>query len=70
MVIGMDGNKTGELIAARLSDLGMTQTQLAEVIGVSYQQVSNWATGFRRPNMASLIKLAAALKCKADDLIR
>ena len=49
---------------------GLTQTQLAELIGCPHQSINKWETGVNKPGMQSLIKLARALDCSIDDLIR
>ena len=48
---------------------GLTQTQLAELIGCHQQSINKWETGKCAPGMQSLIKLARALGCSIDDLI-
>lgn len=48
---------------------GMTQQQLAEAIGVSWQQISNWERGDRNPKLGALQKIAEATGCKLEDLI-
>ena len=49
---------------------GLTQAQLADLVGCYQQAVNKWETGKRKPGMQSLIKLARALDCSIDDLIR
>ena len=49
---------------------GLTQAQLAELIGCPQQTINKWETGLRKPGMQSLIKLSRALGCSIDDLIR
>lgn len=48
---------------------GLTQAQLAELIGCPQQSVNKWETGIHKPGMQSLIKLARAFGCSIDDLI-
>lgn len=57
----MGGNSKDELagrIRSRRDELGMTQRQLAEALGVSIQSVSDWERGVSRPweNLAALAK--------------
>lgn len=59
---------TGDLIRSRRIASGMTQVQLAELIGCTQKDVSRWENGEREPGVSSLKKLAAALGCKIDDL--
>ena len=42
---GMDTHRTGQLIAARRKELGLTQKQLAAQLNVSDRAVSKWETG-------------------------
>jgi transcriptional regulator with XRE-family HTH domain len=41
---------------------GLSQTQLAEYVGVSYQQIQKYETGVNRPKVKTLQKLAEALE--------
>lgn len=49
---------------------GLTQAQLADLAGCHQQAINMWETGRRKPGMESLLKLARALDCSIDDLIR
>lgn len=40
---------------------GMTQAQLGNLLGISYQQLGNWESGRRTPNADNQIKIASAL---------
>lgn len=51
-------------------EAGMTQTALAEKIGVSQQAVSFWETGERYPRTADLPRIADALGVSIDELVR
>ena len=42
---GMDTHRTGQLIAARRKELGLTQKQLAGQLNVSDRAVSKWERG-------------------------
>lgn len=44
----MDTRKTGQLIAARRKELGLTQKQLAGQLNVSDRAVSKWERGISR----------------------
>lgn len=48
---------------------GLTQKQLAELLGVKQQNVSDWERSARSPSVKNLKKLADALNCRIDDLI-
>lgn len=47
-------------IKALRESLGMTQTQLAEVCGVSRQAVYQWEAGTRNPSKGSVMLMRAA----------
>lgn len=53
---------------ARMSK-GWTQEQLADAIGVVYQQVGIWETGRRKPKMQTLMKIGKALGVDWKELI-
>ena len=65
----MDHLKTGEVISKRRKELGLTQNQLAQSLGVSFQAVSKWENSTAYPDIAMLPKLAAALNTTADALL-
>lgn len=48
---------------------GMTQSQLAEVIGCTQKDVSRWERGVYSPRVDVLVKMAGALGCPLEDLI-
>lgn len=55
------------ITAARLA-AGLTQSQLAALVGVAPQQIGAWERGERNPKTAALLSLASALKCPVEDL--
>ena len=57
----MDTHRTGQLIAARRKELGLTQKQLAGQLNVSDRAVSKWERGAGFPDIALLEPLADAL---------
>ena len=57
-------------IARLRIERGLTQAQLADLVGCYQQAINKWETGKRKPGMQSLIKLSRALDCSVDDLIR
>lgn len=56
-------------IARARRERGWMQSQLAEAVGTSTRQISNWECGFRRPNAKNLQRLADVLGVDADTLI-
>jgi len=51
----------GSRIAARRQALGLSQTQLAERVGVSFQQIQKYETGINRISASRLHQIALAL---------
>lgn len=47
---------------------GITQAQLAALVGVQQNTASQWETGDRRPPSIILPRLADALGCTIDEL--
>ena len=62
-----------EALGGRLETLmkakGMTQTRLAEKLGVSNAAVWNFINGACFPNIGTLVKIANALDCSSDYLL-
>lgn len=52
----------GQRIAARRVALGLTQQQLAEAVGVSFQQIHKYERGINRVSAARLWQIADALR--------
>lgn len=59
----------GEKLRAARQRAGMTQTQLAEAIGVKQKDVSRWEAGQIEPGVLIVKKMAQALGCSMDDLV-
>ena len=51
------------------TEKGITQTALAETVGVTGQAICNYEVGIREPNLETLRNLAAALEVTVDELI-
>lgn len=54
----------GELIDLK----GLKRKWIAEQLGVSAKQVSNWVTGYSFPTVDKAFKLAKLLNVKVDEL--
>lgn len=48
---------------------GLTQKQLAALLGVSQAAVAMWENGDRKPDIVMLKKLSGVLCCTADALL-
>jgi transcriptional regulator with XRE-family HTH domain len=59
----------GERMAALRKEQGLTQTQLAELLGVSQQQVASFEAGRRRVTVAMLPAVARALGVSVEELV-
>lgn len=65
----MDHLKTGEIISKKRKELGLTQSQLAQTLNISFQAVSKWENATAYPDIEMLPKLAAALNTTVDALL-
>lgn len=61
--------KVGQTIKALRQKKDMTQLNLADELGVSYQAVSNWERGNSMPDISKLKELAGVLGCTIDELL-
>ena len=59
-----------EGLAPRRKAAGMTQAQLAEIIGVERAALAMWEIGANWPSARILPALADTLLCTVDDLYR
>lgn len=57
----IDSKTIGEKVKFRRQDVGMSQEQLAEILGVSYQQVQRYENGKNKMNVESIQIIAEAL---------
>lgn len=58
----------GSAIKKLRTDSKVTQEEVAEYLGISYQAVSKWETGTTMPDITLLPKLAAFFGVRIDDL--
>ena len=65
----VDPKKTGNQIAALRKTLGITQNELGDRLGVSYQAVSKWERGETLPDVGLLPDLAGILRTTVDSLL-
>ncbi len=59
-----------EALQSALDEHGLTQSQLAEAVGVSSQAVTNWKKGKDFPRPATLLKLATTLRLTFEQLVQ
>jgi Predicted transcriptional regulators len=60
--------ETGRRIGRLRKNNNLTQMELADLMGVSYQAVSNWERGVSMPDISKLPELAKIFNVKIDDL--
>ena len=48
---------------------GLSQSELANILGVSQNTVSQWESGDRSPSISILKQLTTILECSADILL-
>ena len=65
----MNAEWTGQLIAARRRELGLSQTELAEKLHVTDKAISRWETGRGMPAVDSLEPLAEVLDLSVSELL-
>ena len=64
-----DMHRIGRTIAELRKQHNMTQMQLADEMGVSFQAVSNWERGQSMPDISKLPELAEILHTTIDELL-
>lgn len=62
-------NQVSKKIVAMRKERNMTQTELADRMGVSFQAVSNWERGNSMPDISKLPQLAEVFGCSLEDLL-
>ena len=65
----MDAKKLGKKIKMARIDLDMNQTEFAEKIGAKQKSISRYETGLSIPSIATLMKIAKALKKPASHFL-
>ena len=64
-----DMRKTGAHISQLRRAASLTQAELAEKLGISYQAVSSWERGSNMPDIGKLLDLARILNTTVDALL-
>jgi transcriptional regulator with XRE-family HTH domain len=65
----MDQEKIGKFIKQIRKDNNLTQKQLADKLGVTYQAVSKWENGKNIPDIAILNLISQEFKINIDDIL-
>ena len=65
----MDQIKIGKFIAQCRKNMGLTQMQLAERLGVTDRAVSKWENGRAMPDSSIMLELCEQLKITVNDLL-
>ena len=65
----MDTKNVGKNIARLRERAGMTQTQLADRLGLAQASIAQWENGTTEPRLGKLDAIAEALGCQIDELL-
>ena len=64
-----DMKEIGKKISSLRKEHNMTQMELADKLGISFQAVSNWERGNTMPDISKLPELAEIFRVSIDDLL-
>lgn len=64
-----DMREIGRKISKLRRDKNMTQLELADLLGISYQAVSNWERGDSMPDISKLSELSTIFEITIDELL-
>jgi transcriptional regulator with XRE-family HTH domain len=56
-------------LRARAQGLGISNAEAARRSGISERRYGNYVTGFRDPDLQTLVQIAKALQCTPNDLL-
>lgn len=65
----MDKTRIGQFIAAHRKRLGMTQTELASILGVSNKTVSRWERGLHLPDYDEVLTASELFGVSVKDFL-
>ena len=65
----IDMKKVGVQISTLRKNKGLTQSELAERLGISFQAVSKWENGVTLPEVSILVDLANVLETSVDHIL-
>ncbi len=66
----MNSKNLGMRIKEQRENNSLSQSELANIIGISKQSLSNFENGIKTPSLDSFIKISNALQCSPDDLLK
>lgn len=61
--------RTGEILKLLRAEKNFSQKQLAEMLNVAQNTVSNWENGTREPDNSTLLELSVIFDCSVDYLL-
>ena len=64
----INGDVMRLLIREKIKEKGMTNKEVAEILGIDQNTVSRYATGRIKLSLEMAAKIAEILECKVDDL--
>lgn len=67
---GAINRELGQRVRDRRKQIGMTQTGLADHLGVSFQQVQKYELGTDQVSVPRLVQIARALDVSLESLVR
>ncbi len=65
----MENNVFGKKLKALRVEMGLSQSQLGEELGVVNQTISFWESGSREPDLDTLLKIARFFAITVDELL-
>lgn len=66
----MDNVKIGKLISKLRKQKGLTQQELADMVGIGNQAVSKWERGLTIPDISIINELSKILEISSDELLK
>lgn len=60
----------GERLKLRRNELGLTQDQVAEKLGITRQTMSNWENGRSYPDIERIVRLSDIYQLSLDELLK
>lgn len=61
--------KFGDILRQKREERRMTQSDLAERLGVTRQNVCNYETGYKTPPLRVVVAAAELFRCSTDEMI-